>query len=98
MSILIIPYILLVLNLVTDGIFYRVGKTRYMAYQAIITNGMVYVIAFIAYVMGYWMPTFNSILILFSIGILVDSVLTVFYAFRVLYLHRDRAFIDKSSR
>ena len=43
MAILIIPYILLALNLVTDSIFYGVGKTRYMAYQAIITNGTVYV-------------------------------------------------------
>jgi len=85
MSILIVPYILLALNLVTDSIFYGVGKTRYMAYQAIITNGTVYVIAFIAYIMGYWTPTFNSILILFSVGILVDSILTVFYAFRVLF-------------
>ena len=85
MSILIIPYMLLALNLVTDSIFYGVGKTRYMAYQAIITNGIVYVLAFIAYLMGFWTPTFNSILILFSIGIIVDSLLTVFYAFRVLY-------------
>ncbi len=85
MSILIVPYILLALNLVTDSIFYGVGKTRYMAYQAIITNGTVYVIAFIAYILGYWLPTFNSILIIFSIGILVDSILTVFYALRVLY-------------
>jgi len=85
MSILIVPYILLALNLVTDSIFYGVGKTRYMAYQAIITNGTVYVIAFIAYMLGYWSPTFNSILIIFSIGILIDSILTVFYALRVLY-------------
>ena len=85
MSILIIPYMLLALNLVTDSIFYGVGKTRYMAYQAIITNGIVYVLAFIAYLIEFWTPTFNSILILFSIGIIVDSLLTVFYAFRVLY-------------
>ena len=85
MSVLIVPYILLALNLVTDSIFYGVGKTQYMAYQAIITNGTVYVIAFIAYISGYWSPTFNSILVIFSIGILVDSILTVYYAFRVLY-------------
>jgi hypothetical protein len=56
-----------------------------MAYQAIITNGTVYVLAFIAYLSGLWTPTFTSILILFSIGIIVDSILTVFYALRVLY-------------
>ena len=85
MALLIVPYILLALNLVTDSIFYGVGKTRYMAYQAIITNGTVYVIAFIAYLTGFWAPTFTSIMILFGIGILIDSILTVYYAFRVLF-------------
>ena len=85
MAILIVPYMLLALNLITDSIFYGVGKTRYMAYQAIITNGTVYVAAFVTYLTGLWSPTFNSILILFGIGILVDSILTVFYAFRVLF-------------
>ena len=98
MSILIVPYILLALNLVTDSIFYGVGKTRYMAYQAIITNGTVYVIAFMAYIMGYWSPTFNSIMILFSIGILVDSILTVFYALRVLYPRKEQNFVDKQAQ
>ncbi|MFC2072024.1 MATE family efflux transporter [Chloroflexota bacterium] len=85
MVILIVPYILLALNLVTDSIFYGVGKTQYQAYQAIITNGTVYVIAFVAYLANLWTPTFTSILILFGIGILVDSILTVYYAFRVLF-------------
>ena len=89
MIILIIPYVLLALNLVTDSIFYGVGKTKYMAYQAIITNGTVYVAAFVAYIAGVWSPTFNSILIIFGIGILVDSLLTVFYAFRVLFPRKD---------
>lgn len=85
MAVLIVPYILLALNLVTDSIFYGVGKTRYMAYQAIITNGTVYVVAFLAYLTSVWTPTFTSILILFGIGIVVDSILTVYYAFRVLF-------------
>lgn len=85
MSILIIPYILFALNTVTDSIFYGVGKTQYQAYQAIITNGTVYVIAFVAYLTGLWSPSFTSILLLFGIGILVDSILTVFYALHVLF-------------
>jgi Na+-driven multidrug efflux pump len=85
MVILIVPYVLLALNMVTDSIFYGVGKTQYQAYQAIITNGSVYVIAFILYLTGIWAPSFTSILILFGIGILVDSALTVYYAFRVLF-------------
>jgi Na+-driven multidrug efflux pump len=85
MVILIVPYILLALNMVTDSIFYGVGKTQYQAYQAIITNGSVYVVAFILYLSGTWSPSFTSILILFGVGILVDSILTVYYALRVLY-------------
>jgi Na+-driven multidrug efflux pump len=85
MAILIVPYILFALNNVTDSIFYGVGKTQYQAYQAIITNGTVYVVAFVAYLTGLWEPTFTSILILFGIGILVDSILTVYYAIRVVY-------------
>jgi len=85
MVILIVPYILLALNMVTDSIFYGMGKTQYQAYQAVITNGTVYVIAFAAYLTNLWTPTFNSILVLFGIGILVDSILTVYYAFRVLF-------------
>lgn len=85
MGLLIIPYILLALNLVTDSIFYGVGKTQYQAYQAIITNGTVYVVAFLLYLTDVWTPTFTSIMILFGIGIVVDSILTVYYAFRVLF-------------
>ncbi len=85
MMILIVPYILLAINMVTDSIFYGVGKTQYQAYQAIITNGSVYVIAFVAYLSNLWTPTFTSVLILFGIGIIVDSILTVYYTFRVLY-------------
>ncbi len=88
MSILIIPYMLLALNLVTNSIFYGIGRTKYMAYQSILTNGTVYVVAFTTYVTGLWVPTFDSILVLFSIGILVDSLLTVYYASTVLRLGR----------
>jgi len=97
MVILIVPYILLALNMVTDSIFYGVGKTQYQAYQAIITNGTVYVVAFVAYLTNLWTPTFHSILILFGIGIVVDSILTVYYAFRVLFPHREQSMITASN-
>jgi len=85
MIFLIVPYILLALNMITDSIFYGVGKTQYQAYQAIITNGTAYVIAFILYLAGAWTPSFTSVLILFGIGIIIDSILTVYYAWRVLF-------------
>jgi len=85
LSVLLVPYMLLALNLVTDSIFYGIGRTEFMAYQSIITNGTVYVGAYLAYVTGFWSPTFNSILLLFSIGIFVDSVLTLYFAVKVLF-------------
>ena len=83
-ALLFVPYVLLALNLVTDSVFYGIGRTRYMAYQSVVTNGTVYVIAFIAYVGGLWTPTFDTILILFTLGILVDSALTLAFVLKVL--------------
>ena len=85
LSVLLVPYMLLALNLITDSIFYGIGRTDFMAYQAIVTNGTVYVGAFIAYVTGFWSPTFDSVLLLFGIGIFVDSLLTVYFALKVLF-------------
>jgi Na+-driven multidrug efflux pump len=85
MGILIVPYVLMALNTVTDSIFYGLGKTQYQAYQSIITNGTAYVVAFILFLTGIWEPDFTSILILFGIGIVIDSILTFWYARRVLF-------------
>lgn len=81
---LIIPYILLSFNLLLDSLFYGLGKTQYMAYQSLITNGTVYLVAYILYYAGYWIPDFTAILILFGIGIVVDSFVTVFFARKVM--------------
>ena len=83
-SLLFVPYVLLAFNLVTDSVFYGIGKTRYMAYQSVVTNGTVYVLAFLAYLTGLWVPTFDTILILFTVGILVDSALTLYFVVKVL--------------
>ncbi|HMQ59470.1 MAG TPA: MATE family efflux transporter [Flavilitoribacter sp.] len=45
MSYLILPYVLLAFNFVLDSLFYGLGKTQYMAWQALLTNGTVYLIA-----------------------------------------------------
>ena len=86
MVILIAPYMLFALNNTTDSIFYGLGKTKYIAYQNVITNALVYGGAFIAYLTGYWTPTFTSIMVLFATGIVVDSILTTYYAYIVMFL------------
>ncbi len=85
-GILFVPYVMFCFNTVMDAFFYGLGRTKYLAYQSIITNGTVYVAAFLLYITGIWTPTFESIMVLFSLGILVDSVLTVTFLLKVLYL------------
>ncbi len=90
MSLLILPYMLFALNNTTDAIFYGLGKTKYIAYQNIITNGVVYGGAFVAYLTGNWVPTFTSIMILFATGIAVDSILTTYYAWIAMWPRRKQ--------
>lgn len=90
-SLLFVPYVLFCFNTVSDGVFYGVGQTRFMAYQSIITNGSVYVVGFLLYAADIWEPTFQGVMLLFSLGILMDSLLTVLFILKVLYF-------DTSSR
>ena len=99
-AILLLPYILLSFNLVADSVFYGTGKTKYMAYQSIITNGSVYLIAFLLYIAGIWDPTFEGVMILFALGIIVDSCLTLIFLLLVLnpkrYAPTTQASSDRS--
>jgi Na+-driven multidrug efflux pump len=91
-GILFVPYVMFSFNTVMDAFFYGLGRTEYLAYQSIITNGTVYVVAFLFYVTGVWIPSFESVMVLFSIGIVVDSILTVAFLLKILYL--DHARVD----
>lgn len=89
-GILFAPYVLLSFNTVIDSVFYGLGRTRYLAYQAALTNGTVYLGAFLLYIAGRWNPTFESVMVLFALGILVDSILTLFFLVKTLYLDPPR--------
>lgn len=84
-SLLLIPYALFILNTVSDSLFYATGKTQFMAYQSIGTNAVVYGTAFLLYISELWIPTFESVLLLFAIGIFFDSILTALFAWHILY-------------
>lgn len=84
-SLLFVPYVLFCFNTVSDGVFYGVGQTKFMAYQSLLTNGTVYLVGFVLYALDVWEPTFQSVMLLFSLGILVDSILTVLFLLKVLY-------------
>ena len=85
-GILFVPYVLFAFNTVTDSVFYGLGKTHYMAWQSLLTNGTVYLIAFLLYSSGVWHPTFEGVMTLFALGILVDSFLTLFFLVKALYV------------
>ena len=85
-GILFVPYVLFAFNTVTDSVFYGLGKTHYMAWQSLLTNGTVYLAAFLLYSSGVWQPTFEGVMTLFALGILVDSFLTLFFLVKALYV------------
>ena len=85
-GILFVPYVLFSFNTVIDSVFYGIGKTKYLAYQSLLTNGTVYLSAFLLYAFGKWDVTFEGVMVLFSLGILVDSFLTVAFLIKVLYV------------
>ncbi len=97
-GILFIPYIMFCFNTVTDAVFYGLGKTQYMAYQSILTNGTVYVIAFLLYVTNIWDVTYVGIMVLFALGIIVDSILTLWFLWRVLSADGGRPFAFSAAR
>ena len=90
-GILFVPYVLFAFNTVTDSVFYGLGKTHYMAWQSLLTNGTVYLIAFLLYSSGVWQPTFEGVMTLFALGILVDSFLTLFFLVKALYVDPTKA-------
>ena len=90
MGILFVPYVLFAFNTVIDSVFYGIGKTQYLAYQALLTNGTVYLAAFLFYIAGWWQPTFAGVMFLFALGILVDSILTLLFLVKALYVDPAR--------
>ena len=89
-GILFVPYVLFSFNTVIDSVFYGLGLTRYLAYQAVLTNGTVYLAAFLLYAAGWWNPTFEGVMALFALGILVDSILTLSFLVKALYIEPAR--------
>lgn len=85
-GILFVPYVLFAFNTVMDSVFYGTGQTKYLAYQSVITNCTVYLAAFLLYASGIWDVTFEGVMTLFALGILIDSFLTAFFLLKALYV------------
>ncbi len=72
----LIFYVVFAYNNVIDSIFYGVGRTDLMLYQSLAVNIIYYGAMFILYRTGVFVPTLNSIAIMFGVGMTLDSILT----------------------
>ena len=69
-------YIAYIFNCICDGTIYGRGKTIYMLIESIFTNGLFYVTMFILWKTGVWIPTLESIALMFGIGMAIDLIPT----------------------
>ena len=69
-------YIMYIFNCICDGTIYGRGKTHYMLWESIFTNGIYYVTMFILWKTGVWVPTLTGIALMFGIGMAIDLIPT----------------------
>ncbi|MBO4284321.1 MAG: MATE family efflux transporter [Clostridia bacterium] len=70
-------YMLYALQNVFDSTFYGLGKTNYMLFESLVTNTVFYGGAFILYLTGAWTPSLIGIALLFGIGNVFDSIVSL---------------------
>lgn len=70
-------YVLYAIQNVFDSTFYGLGKTKYMLFESVVTNGIYYTIAFVLYATNVWTPTLTGIALMFGIGNAFDSIVSL---------------------
>ena len=70
-------YVFYALQNVFDSTFYGLGKTNYMLFESIVTNVLYYGTAFVLHKMGLWIPTLTGIALLFGLGNIFDSFVSL---------------------
>ena len=70
-------YVLYAFQNVFDSVFYGLGKTNYMLFESVVTNTVYYGVAFILYLTGVWTPSLIGIALLFGIGNVFDSIVSL---------------------
>lgn len=76
-------YIVFAFNHVIDSYFYGIGRTDLMLYQSLIVNTGYYGSAFLAYQMGWFIPSLDKIAIMFGLGITIDAIITAYLYYRL---------------
>ena len=81
-------YIAYIFNCICDGTIYGRGKTHYMLWESIFTNGIYYVTMFVLWKTGTWLPTLTGIALMFGIGMAIDLIPTI--GCYVYLLHKEQ--------
>ena len=74
--VLFVPYIFYAFQNIFDCTFYGRGKTKYMLFEAVITNVVYYGTFFVLYLLGIWTPTLIGIALMFGFGNVFDSIVS----------------------
>ena len=78
LALLFLPfYIIFAFNNILDSYFYGMGRTDFMLYQSLVVNCGYYIIAFVLYVQGVFVPSLQAIALLFGFGIVLDMLTTM---------------------
>ena len=84
-------YILFAFDNLLDSYFYGVGRTDLVMYQSLFVGVVFYGSAFVLYQQGYFIPTLKSTALLFGLGIMADTLVTVilFWLYRPSIFRRE---------
>ena len=86
-------YFIFVFDNVIESYFIATGKMQHVFMQTLITNILVYVTSFVLYECGAWAVTLNSIIIVFSAGMILSSAYTI-----AIYFLRFKRRANKQSK
>ena len=89
-------YIAYIFNCICDGTIYGRGKTHYMLWESIFTNGIYYVTMFILWKTGVWVPSLTGIALMFGIGMAIDLIPT--FGCYLYLLKKEQVKIDWTVR
>ncbi|MGL5591010.1 MAG: MATE family Na+-driven efflux transporter [Metamycoplasmataceae bacterium] len=85
-------YVLFAYNNIIDAMLIGWGRTDLLLYQSIFANLFVYVPYFIALQTGAWIPSVESIAIMFGVGMSIDAILTVIIFVVIVHWKRELNF------
>lgn len=87
-------YVVFALNNVVDSIFYGLGRTDLILYQSLIVNFIFFGTTSLLFKMDIYVPSLNSIAIMFGSGMALDSAITFAMYFYLRRKNRLKAYLS----